>query len=299
MYEKYDIVPIADAEILDYFSRIIGTVYNWSTIWKFSIVRDWSSIEKWQGRIKHEWIHNKQWPIWKWKSAGIDLLKRRSELSWLVPWAMDYATDNQISDWETYINKYKEDTKKAVKKYWFKRFKVKENRFDAIEKHMQSDIDDLKNEIKDLENKISDVKDWTVSLDKNDGFTQEEWLLNLNYLLDLKRDYLKSMERLQDEHHNTDDWHQFITFGEQDGYIYQDTPEKRQTNFQSEESFRKHVVIDSFITHYGDKKDNYKEWVEMYSKHKDELQPIIENYLKTKDKKSLKKHLKDLYSNID
>jgi hypothetical protein len=67
------------------------------------------------------------------------------------------------------------------------------------------------------------------------------------------------MIELQDKNDDTDDWYQFITFGEQDGYLYQNTPEKRQTNFQSEESFRKHVVIDMFIIHYGDKKNNYKE----------------------------------------
>jgi hypothetical protein len=76
MYEKYDIVVVADSEILNYFGKVMGTVYNWSSIWKFSIVRDWSSVENWKGRIKHEWIHNKQWGILKWKSSGVDILKR-------------------------------------------------------------------------------------------------------------------------------------------------------------------------------------------------------------------------------
>jgi hypothetical protein len=44
-----------------------------------------------------------------------------------------------------------------------------------------------------------------------------------------------------------------------------------------------------FIIHYGDKKNNYKEWVDVYIKYKDKLKPIIDNYLKTKNKKILKK----------
>ncbi|MEI6118378.1 MAG: hypothetical protein WCP92_03940 [bacterium] len=177
-----------------------------------------------------------------------------------MPWTMDYATDNQISDWETYINQYKEDPIKDVKPYEFKKYKIKNNRFAAIQGHMQSDIDDLKQDIKALKQKIIDVKNGNITLDnKNENsFTKEERLQNLTYILDSKEENLKAMEKLQDEHYDTDDWHQFITFGEQDGYIYQETPEKRQTNFQSEESFRKHVAIDMFITHYGDKKDNYK-----------------------------------------
>lgn len=60
MYEKYDIIILADSEILDYFSNVLGTVYNGNSLGKFSIVRDWSSVEKQPGRIKHEGIHGKQ-----------------------------------------------------------------------------------------------------------------------------------------------------------------------------------------------------------------------------------------------
>jgi len=174
---------------------------------------------------------------------------------------MDYATDNQISDWETYINQYKNDPIKDVKPYEFKKYKEKANRFTAIQEHMQTDINDLKEDIEDLKQKISEVKNGNITLDNEEEntFTKEERLQNLTYLLDSKEENLKAMEKLQAEHYDTDDWHQFITFGEQDGYIYQETPEKRQTNFQSEKSFRKHVAIDMFITHYGDKEDNYKQ----------------------------------------
>ncbi len=300
LYQKYGIIPMADSKILDYFSRVMGTVYNGNDLWNFTIVRDWPSIEKWSGRIKHEWIHKKQWWIKKRIPSLINLLEKRKELNWLVPWTMDYATDNQISDWETYINQYKEDPIKDVKPYEFKKYKIKNNRFAAIQGHMQSDIDDLKQDIKALKQKIIDVKNGNITLDnKNENsFTKEERLQNLTYILDSKEENLKAMEKLQDEHYDTDDWHQFITFGEQDGYIYQETPEKRQTNFQSEESFRKHVAIDMFITHYGDKKDNYKKWVEVYSRYRDKVIPIMEEYVKVKDKALLKKKMNALFTEI-
>jgi hypothetical protein len=57
---------------------------------------------------------------------------------------MDYATDNQISDWETYINQYKKDPIKDIKPYEFKKYRNKENRFEAIRNHMQTDIDEMK-----------------------------------------------------------------------------------------------------------------------------------------------------------
>jgi hypothetical protein len=165
---------------------------------------------------------------------------------------MDYATDNQISDRETYINQYKDDPIKDVKPYEFKKYNNKNNRFNAIKDHMQIDIDEIKLYINELKQKILDVKSDKIILDidSDKNFTKEERLENLGYILEMKEKDLKAMEKLQLEHNDTDDWHQFITFGEEDGYIYKETPEKRQTNFQSEESFRKHVVIDMFITHY-------------------------------------------------
>lgn len=66
LYGKYDIVAIADSKVLDYFSRVMGTVYNGNSLGNFSIVRDWSSIENWPGRIKHEGIHGKQGGVKKW-----------------------------------------------------------------------------------------------------------------------------------------------------------------------------------------------------------------------------------------
>jgi len=301
MYEKYNIIPIVDTKILDYFSRVMWTVYNWGSLWKFSIVRDWSSIENWPWRIKHEWIHNKQWWIIKWIPSWIDILKWRMELSGLVPRKMDYATDNQISDRETYINQYKDDPIQDVKPYRFLKYMSKNNRLDAIKNHMKSDIDDMKKDINDLRQKIYDIENDELNIKKEDGnwFTKEEQLKNLNYILHMKEKDLNTMEKLQSEHYNTENWHQFITFGEQDGYLYQETPEKRQTNFQSEESFRKHVVIDMFITHYWDKKDNYKEWVEMYSIHKDKLNNVIEKYLKNKDKSELKREMKKIFKEIN
>ncbi|MCX6823960.1 MAG: hypothetical protein NT085_02440 [candidate division SR1 bacterium] len=300
IYQKYGIIPMADQKILDYFSRVMGTIYNGNDLGNFTIVRDWSSIEKWPGRIKHEGIHKKQGGIKKRIPSLMNLLKKRKELNGLVPWTMDYATDNQISDWETYINQYKDDPIKNVKPYEFKKYKIKNNRFAAIQGHMQSDIDDLKQDIKDSKQKIIDVKNGNITLDNKDenSFTKEERLQNLTYILDAKEENLKAMEKLQDEHYDTDDRHQFITFGEQDGYIYQETPEKRQTNFQSEESFRKHVAIDMFITHYGDKKDNYKKGVEMYNKYRDKIIPIMEEYVKIKDKALLKKKMNALFTEI-
>lgn len=172
---------------------------------------------------------------------------------------MDYATDNQITDRETYMNQYKQDPIKDVKPYRFLKNMSKKNRFDAIRDHMQTDIDEVKQYISELKQKIEDVKEDKIKIDaKSDkGFTKEERLNNLAYLLETKESDLQAMEKLQNEHYDTTNRHQFITFGEQDGYIYQETPEKRQTNFQTEDSFRKHVAIDMFITHYGDKKDNY------------------------------------------
>ena len=165
---------------------------------------------------------------------------------------MDYATDNQISDWETYINQYKDDPIKDIKPYEFKKYSKKENRFEAIKNHMQTDIDELKLYIEELKTKTSDIRSGKINLntDNDNAFTKEERLKNLEYILKAKEEELIAMEKLQSEHDDTEDWHQFITFGEQDAYLYQTTPEKRQTNFQSEESFRKHVAIDMFITHY-------------------------------------------------
>lgn len=301
MYEKYDIIAFADPKILDYFSRAMGTVYNGNALGKFVIVRDRPSIEERPGRIKHEWIHSKQWWVKKRIPSLKDLLEKRGELSWLVPRAMDYATDNQISDRETYINQYKEDPIKDVKPYAFKKYKVKEHRFDAIREHMQTDIDDLKKDIEDLKQKIADVKEGKITLDAqtDKSFTKEERLTNLTYLLEKKEKDMSVMEKLQREHYDAEDRHQFITFGEQDGYIYQDTPEKRQTNFQSEKSFRKHVAIDMFITHYGDKKDNYKQWVEVYTKYRDKVMDIANEYVNTKSKSMLKKKMQALFKEID
>ena len=301
MYNKYDIIILADSKILDYFSSALGTVYNGSSLGKFSIVRDWSSVEKRPGRIKHEGIHSKQWWITKRIISLQDLLKRKNELTGLVPWAMDYATDNQVSDWETYLNQYKNDPMSDIKPYEFKRYKNKENRFDAIKKHMQTDIDEAKQDIEILKQKMTDIVSGKLILKTNNEyiFTRQERLANLSYLLQQKEKDLQTMEKLQANHENTQDWHQFITFGEQDGYKYQETPEKRQTNFQSDESLKKHVAIDMFITHYWDKKDNYKKWVEMYFIHKDKLDNVIEKYLKNKDKKELKSEMKKIFKEID
>ncbi len=189
----------------------------------------------------------------------IDMLRKRNELNGLVPRSIDYATDNQISDRETYINQYKQDPIKDVKPYEFEKYKMKENRFKAIKDHMQTDIDELKQDIAALKQKITEVREGRVKREDDDrGFTNAERAANLSYLLTSKERDLQTMETLQRQHDDTEDRHQFITFGEQDGYIYQETPEKRQTNFQSENSFRKHVAIDMFITHYGEEKDNYK-----------------------------------------
>jgi len=301
MYEKYNILPIADQELLDYFSRVMWTVYNWASLWKFSIVRNRSSIENWSGRIKHEWIHAQQWWLKKRISSFGSILNKKSELSWLVPWAMDYATDNQISDWETYINQYKKDPIKDIKPYEFKKYRNKENRFEAIRNHMQTDIDEMKWYIEELKTKIMDIKSDKITLDaENDkAFTKKERLQNLEYILEAKAEELKAMEKLQSEHDNTEDWHQVITYGEQDAYLYQETPEKRQTNFQSEESFRKQVVVDMFITHYWDRKDNYKKWVEVYLEHKDKLDDIVDNYLKHKNKRELKKEMNKVFKQIE
>ena len=213
---------------------------------------------------------------------------------------MDYATDNQISDWETYLNQYKDDPISAIKPYEFKKYKNKENRFDAIKKHMQTDIDETKKDIESLKQKIADIVSGKVKLETKNAytFTKQERLANLNYLVQQKEKDIQTMEKLQANHENTQDWYQFITFGEQDGYKYQETPEKRQTNFQSEESLRKNIAIDMFITHYGDKKDNYQEGVEMYIKYQKEVVPIVEEYVRTKDKQTLKKHMHTLFNTI-
>lgn len=228
------------------------------------------------------------------------MLKRKNELSGLVPWTMDYATDNQVSDWETYLNQYKDDPMGVIKPYEFKKYKNKENRFDAIKQHMQTDIDEAKKDVESLKQKIADVISGKLTIETNNAytFTKQERLANLNYLVQQKEKDLQAMEKLQANHESTQDWHQFITFGEQDGYTYQETPEKRQTNFQSEESLRKHVAIDMFITHYGDKKDNYQQGVDMYIKHQKEIASIVEAYVITKDKQMLKKHMHALFNKI-
>lgn len=299
MYEKYNIVVLADNKVLDYLGRILWTVYNGGSLGKISVVRDWASVEKWPGRIKHEWIHGKQGWIRKRFPSLVSLLKGRRKLSWLVPWKMDYATDNQISDWETYMNQYKKDPIKDIKPYEFKKYKSKENRFAAIKEHLQTDITDLEQEIEELQQKMVDVQKGNIKLKSDDNnFTKEEWLDNIRYILGEKQEDLWRMKDQQNKHEDTADWHQFITFGEEDGYLYKETPEKRQTNFQSDESLRKQLPVDMFITHYGDKKDNYKAWVEMYSIHKDKVIKIMEAYMKDKSKRKLKRRMRKLFRKI-
>lgn len=54
-----------------------------------------------------------------------------------------------------------------------------------------------------------------------------------------------------------------------------------------------------FITHYWDRKDNYKKWVEVYLEHKDKLDDIVDNYLKHKNKRELKKEMNKVFKQIE
>ena len=286
-----------DFWILDSFGKVMWTSYNWNSLWQFVIVRDRNSINSRPGRVKHESIHSKQLnPIW-WIISLPSLLHELSKLKWLVPWAMDYATDNQITDRETYINQYKDNPLWEIKPLSFLQYFNKNVKNNSIKEHMQSDIDELEQYIARLKQEIDWISD--IEWDDSKTFDKEEYLSKLTYLLEQKEKDLKAMKKLQEEHDLSENWHQFITFWEKDGYKYQNTPEKRQTNFQSEIAFRKQIVIDMFITHFGDKADNYKRWVSLYNKYKPHIDEIMDEYIKDKKKRKLQSSMNTLFKEIE
>ncbi len=106
---------IVDKEFIEAFGNLMGTKYRWSALMgKRVIARDEEVLED-EWMMRHEAIHcmqqrdlNDGKPGLKWfikwlRLSGKSMYSLKNELKWSLD-AVNYATQNQLSERETYIN---------------------------------------------------------------------------------------------------------------------------------------------------------------------------------------------------
>lgn len=274
-YKRTGIPVIKNEDILDKFSYLLWTRYNASAIGKTVVIRNWNTVKDYRPHIEHEAIHTKQWGLEKWIIGWLDLAKINKKYWDLVPWAIDFATDNQITERETYLNQLEKNSALDINPRKYLKYFNKKNKINKVNKYFQKEINKQEEIIKKLK------EQW------NDFYKEEEKLKQMNkYLLQ-----------------NTEDYHQFITFWESDWYKYKKTWPERQINFQTEESLRKQLAIDYFITQYPTKwqnytEDSFKQGTELYNRYHKLILPIMNEFSKNGNKKNLKLKMKKIFEKV-
>lgn len=166
---KWKIKFVVDKDFMNKFNKLMGVDYRWAAIsGNLVIVKDHKALED-ESLLRHEAIHCKQqhdianllwFPLllagntWRKTADHIGMLSRTifsfiskttKQFTWkerFTPSAVDYGTDNQATDLETYINQFNPEYLKNRKRYnqiqhffpWFIQKQFKEIRKQQIKK---------------------------------------------------------------------------------------------------------------------------------------------------------------------
>jgi hypothetical protein len=156
---------IIDKELTRNFRSIMGVSYRWwSYLGKYIIVDDPKTLED-EDFLRHEAIHCAQqrdlwvWKLWflRWISISlISLLKKRTQIRWLDE-DVDYWTDNQITDFETYLNQFKKWYLRTQKTGAWKKYRNKKFRKQEMNQFKEDEIQLLKNKRNWLIHQLSTI----------------------------------------------------------------------------------------------------------------------------------------------
>ncbi len=264
-----NVLVVADNEMVEMQSKLLWAWYGAWSFWEICAFRSRDDIENRTHIVRHEVIHSKQiqdlgwWILWfiKWLIVSwIDLTKIHKEYKKLIPWSIDNATDNQITDWETYLNQPNTDYLTTRDPKGFLKIKTHAHKNLLVKEHLQDDL------IQALGDAGIPPKD-------------------IQKMKDIASDH--------DNHSRS----QVITAQSKDRFAYQETAQEHQLHFISDTALKKEIWLDAFITHYNPNK-NYKEWSDLYQKYKSIIDPIIEQFVRTWDAKELEKWLNKIFDKI-
>lgn len=156
---------IVDTNFLKAFGKVTGVDYRWAwVLWKWVIVWDAETLIR-EPLLRHEAIHcAQQRDMWFYKRLRLSLKDSKvKQFSWPEKWtasAVDYGTDNQATDLETYMNQFDPD------------YLPNRNPFDH-EKYYNQEF--LQSEYKRLrERELTEINEELELLKNKDNLTFEE-----------------------------------------------------------------------------------------------------------------------------
>lgn len=272
---------VVDPDFISAFGKVMGIDYRWSGVWDFVVVRNQKNLED-ETILRHEAIHCMQqrdcwwripflWPkLWliPWTIVSLSSLlikKYFGKLRWLRERA-DYATDNQLTDLETYLYETDPNYLKNRKPFWYKILlnpthrkqemkKLREEQVKELVEKRQKSIEESEYILQELEKKIKDNQEiWNSSVIEDLQIRYNE----VKEYIETTKEWIK---KIQDESEFN------VVLIEKD-LLHSKNPGVDQRRVQGTGNLKQWVATEKQIQKQGKEKDNYKDWVETYIENK-------------------------------
>lgn len=153
---------IVDTNFLKAFWKITGVDYRGAwVLWKWVIVWDPENLTR-ESLLRHEAIHcAQQRDIWFRRWLALSLFDSKfKQFFWPERWtasAIDYWTDNQATDLETYINQFNPEYLPNRKKNDHRKYYNKEFLKNEYKSSRENELDEIKKQLSLLESKWDDL----------------------------------------------------------------------------------------------------------------------------------------------
>jgi hypothetical protein len=248
---------IVDKELTRNFRSIMGISYRWWAYLGQYIVVDDPKVFEDEDFLRHEAIHCAQqrdlwvWKLWflRWTIISFtSLLKKRAQIRWLDE-DVDYWTDNQITDFETYLNQFKKWYLRTRKPGAWKKYKNENFRKQEMNQFKEDEIQLLKNKRNWLIHQLSTV---TEDVPKR---SLELEIEKITWDISQYENILKKLKEIDEI---------LVVMIKQDIQWNKKEDTREQVLFESKKNRDIRIPIEEFIQKNGDKKDNYKKWVELW-----------------------------------
>jgi len=270
---------VVDPEFTESFRFFMGISYRWWGMFgKYIVVSDPKTLED-EEFLRHEAIHcAQQRDLWfirrlaiSFTSLGLKFLKVKE-----LDEAMDFWTDNQVTDYESYLNQFNKGYLKTRKPGDRKKYRNAEFRKQEMNRFKEEEIDTLIDKLEELEKDYLPAA--TTDVEKKE----------IELEIEKMKSDIDQYTHVYEELKKMDEVLVVMIKPDIQGNKKEDTRE--QVYFESKANREKRLPVEKFIQKYGKKEDNYKQWVEYYIEYKNLLDKFNEtSTLGEKEKKDVAK----------
>ncbi|MEI7562843.1 MAG: hypothetical protein WCJ39_03950 [bacterium] len=170
---------------------------------------------------------------------------------------MDYGTDNQVTDFETYLNQFSKGYLKTRPAGAWKKYRNAEFRKQEMNRFKREEIDNLKNNLHNLESTLQKTE------------TRQE-RKELEREIKQKQSDIDQYEKVYENLKNMDEV--LVVMIKSDVQEHKKNDTREQVYFESKKNREIRLPIENFIQKHGAKENNYKEGVDTLLKIKEYIQ---------------------------